>query len=532
MPRRCRPGVAAVLGAVAGFASLGAIAATAHAAVAPGPRTPVVMVIFDELPTATLLGPDGKIDARRFPGFAAMARGSTWYPNNTTVADYTGRAVPAILTGTNPGKEKLPVARFHPNSIFSMLGGDYRMHVLEPLTRICAPRLCKRGHRGGERGRGASKSGVIGDFIKEHFEVPDPAVLERAIDRIPASNASFSMLHLMLPHEPFKFLPDGRPYGHSVLTWPHSKTNHRWIISAAGIAALKQRHYLQTGYADRLLSRIVRRLKKSGLWKRALTIVTADHGFSFLPGSRKRTADRANLGGTVNPPLFIRYPEGGRGQVSEVHSRSIDLVPTIAEVLGIEVGYPVAGVPISQRKPGGQVVVQAGNGKEMRASVTHMIEQREAIVKRARKWLGDGDLDRLGPHPGLIGRRVAGRVRHDRRASHGLEWPRRYRVYRPGRDPVPAFVTGTVRGIGPGRVVAVAVNGRVAATTHTYRFKGAIRFGAVAVDHNFRSGRNRVAVYEVRNVRAEKLPPQRTDPKGSPREPPIPTLRLVRIPRR
>ena len=56
--------------------------------------TPVVFVVLDEFSGLSLQGPDGRINAARFPNFAALARDSTWYRNATTVADQTvaGRA--------------------------------------------------------------------------------------------------------------------------------------------------------------------------------------------------------------------------------------------------------------------------------------------------------------------------------------------------------------------------------------------------------------------------------------------------------
>jgi hypothetical protein len=44
-----------------------------HAASAPPGRTPVVLVIFDELPAISLMGPGRRLDAARYPGFARLA---------------------------------------------------------------------------------------------------------------------------------------------------------------------------------------------------------------------------------------------------------------------------------------------------------------------------------------------------------------------------------------------------------------------------------------------------------------------------
>ena len=60
--------------------------------------TPIVLVVFDELPLATLLDEQGGINSARFKNFAALSRESSWFSNATTVAEMTDYAVPAILT--------------------------------------------------------------------------------------------------------------------------------------------------------------------------------------------------------------------------------------------------------------------------------------------------------------------------------------------------------------------------------------------------------------------------------------------------
>ena len=65
-------------------------------------QTPVVLIVFDEFSTIALLDGHGRIDARRYPNFARLARTSTWYRDTTTVHGFTQDAVPAILTGQLP----------------------------------------------------------------------------------------------------------------------------------------------------------------------------------------------------------------------------------------------------------------------------------------------------------------------------------------------------------------------------------------------------------------------------------------------
>ncbi|MBA3358576.1 MAG: hypothetical protein H0U20_03870, partial [Thermoleophilaceae bacterium] len=63
---------------------------------------PVVMLVFDEFPVASLMDARQQIDAKRYPNFAALGRSSTWYRRMITVTDLTTSAVPAMLTGTVP----------------------------------------------------------------------------------------------------------------------------------------------------------------------------------------------------------------------------------------------------------------------------------------------------------------------------------------------------------------------------------------------------------------------------------------------
>ncbi len=68
-----------------------------------GGGAPVVFIVFDELPTYSLLDGEGRIDASNYPAFARLAADSTWFRNHTTVAPDTLQAVPAVTTGQYPG---------------------------------------------------------------------------------------------------------------------------------------------------------------------------------------------------------------------------------------------------------------------------------------------------------------------------------------------------------------------------------------------------------------------------------------------
>ena len=111
---------------------------------APRRDPPIVVVIFDEFPVTSLMDGRHRIDAGRFPNFAALARQATWYRNATSVHENTTEAVPAIMTGLYPRKSALPLAKDHPDSLFTLLASRYREDVYESVTQICPTKICPR----------------------------------------------------------------------------------------------------------------------------------------------------------------------------------------------------------------------------------------------------------------------------------------------------------------------------------------------------------------------------------------------------
>ncbi len=120
-------------------------------------RTPVVVILLDELPSLSLMDAHHRIDAARFPGFAELARHATWFPNAYSIYDSTERAQPAIMDGNYPEQDHLPVSSDHPNSIFTLLGKTHRMHVSEEATNVCPPTSARTRARTSPTASGSSR---------------------------------------------------------------------------------------------------------------------------------------------------------------------------------------------------------------------------------------------------------------------------------------------------------------------------------------------------------------------------------------
>ena len=113
------------------------------------------------------------------------------------------------------------------------------------------------------------------------------------------------MKHALLPHGPWVYLPSGqrsRPDGPELL--PGMQTVPGFYDDYL-TSHNEQRYLLQLGFVDRLLGRLVARLKSQGMYDDTLIVVTADHGFAWQVGVPTRRSvsaverERAGSGSAV-----------------------------------------------------------------------------------------------------------------------------------------------------------------------------------------------------------------------------------------
>ena len=102
-------------------------------------------------------------------------------------------------------------------------------------------------------------------------------------------------------------------------------------------------------------------------------------------------------------------------------------------------------------------------------------------------------------HPELVGRRVA-TLAAGGEAAFRVEFDagRVYSSVAPGNPEVPVYVTGRITGSSRhGKAVALAVNGRIAAVTRSYRAGGDLRMAGIVPRTAFRKGANDVEALAV-----------------------------------
>jgi hypothetical protein len=505
-------------------------------------RTPVVFIAFDELNTTSLMDRRQQIDAGRFPNFAALARDSNWYRDATTRYWLSEVAIPSILTGLEPDPEKLPVLTEYPRNLFTLLGGSYRLIVLESLTRLCPPSLCREVPAAqtqvvrGEAGSLASDAGIVyahlvlpneyerrvppiddswGNFGRG--EEADEESRQRArggrVEACARNVCRFSelltsggkptlyFLDSLLPHVPYVYLPSGRRYAVDARIL-RGIDNGRWLESWPAVQG-EQRYLLQLGYTDAALGILLRRLRETGLYDRALVIVTADHGVGFRLQDQRRLPTPSNLDEIAFVPLFVKLPAQREGRKVDGLARTIDIVPTIARVLGVPLPWRTDGKPLVGRRLArdGTVAVMKQNGSLVteRLSVLRARRARANAERIAR--FGTGSFSRvyaIGPHRELVGRSPASvGVTGRSRLSINIDGATLLDAVDKGSGFIPSFIEGSLDGASGTVDLAIAFNGRVAAVTKTFDQHGQTRFSAMVPEEAFRNGRNTVEVFAI-----------------------------------
>jgi Sulfatase len=528
---------------------------------APGVRIraehPVVMLLLDELPLTSLLDSQGRIDQRLYPNIARLAAGSTWYRNATAVSGLTDFAVPALLDGRYPARNVPATAAQYPDNLFTLLARSYAVEPFQAVTQLCPAKTCKATAATAPTAVGlgntlrdsarvfkrvawpqdvdenptgawlnatttektrrrapAAGNGSASKVLNEIDEGNESDQYRRFVASIQGSDPpTFYFLHLLLPHQPWRWLPDGRKY----LDHGDGRNANGWTSEAWPPELTRQRHLLQTGEVDRMVGQITRRLREQGMYDNTLFVVTADHGMSFVPGElARRAASPRTADQVLWVPLFIKQPGQRQGRVTDRNWEHVDLVPTIADILGIQVPWKVDGVsqtgdgqPRARTdkwffsKPGQRQVFP---GPELQAKALRGVTDQ--LLRPANGYLG---WFQFGRFAGLVGRRpdqvgvepgAGGSAKVDRLGDlRGVD---------PDGGTVPAMVSGQV-GLAAGAparpAVAVAVNGVIGGVSELFREerddRGSLprgprdKFAAMTPDTLFERGDNRLELFLV-----------------------------------
>lgn len=507
---------------------------------------PVVMVVFDEFPAGSLMTPSGQINPKRFPHFAELKRSSTWYRNTATDASYTAIAVPSILTGQEAERDSLPTAADHPDSIFTLLGREWKTRAIEPITQLCTEEIC--GERdGAERSLGGALASLTDDLtaVSAHLLLPEEmgsslpdisqtfqgfggapegesiergrarqfvrdrldterensidaeADVESFIGHLGRRGRTFDFVHVEEPHYPWTHYPTGLAYADGTEDFRGFFDESTWFAPPYVTDRAHQAHQLEVGFADDLLGRIMDAVKARGNWEETLFVVTADHGAAWTPDRHRREATPETMGQIGLVPLFIKAPGQGTGRIVNRPTCTTEIVPEMARILGVDLPWEAGECDREVLR------LDNGTGPLVELLFAEALAQRRRYVDEMARLLGgDGTpwerAFRWGRHKDLIGRPVSSLGPVAPPAEVTAAPIDRFDTFAPAGAYNPVLrQRGTVEGVGEGTSLAVAVNGTVAAVGQTYAEGDSIRYSFLLPQSRLRNGFNAIAVYAV-----------------------------------
>lgn len=508
-------------------------------AVDPQVRPPIVFLIFDEFPLASLIDPEGNLRRDRYPNFAALADDGTWFRNAMTVQQQTEHSVPAILTGINPDNSLNPYAGQYPGSLFTALSSSHRMEVHETMTRLCPVTICERvpdvetqglkplirdvgviaGHillppwattalplidrNWGNFGEATEDFNAIEAFNDARRVDPRNTIEElvEAIENSDAAEPALFFAHELLPHNPWQFLPTGQRYLLDSERLPGSVSTG-WGDNAWLSAQALQRHLLQVQYVDTALGEVMTAMKNTGIYDESVLVVVADHGIALRPNIEHwRRIGPDTVGEVAAVPLFVKAPYGskaaeGAGTIDDRRALTVDIVPTVADVLGFSLPWQSDGTSLFGPDPQRSETTTTGPN----SSVTFGVDGSEvlAVAERNAMWFPTGDPYELLPldAPDLVGMELSELTGINESIRARLDRPQAYTNVDPAADRIPARITGLVFGLAEDEdtLLAVAVNGTIEAVVGSYHDRGKTGFQAMVAPDRFQPGDNIITV--------------------------------------
>ncbi|HEX6653795.1 MAG TPA: sulfatase-like hydrolase/transferase [Thermoleophilaceae bacterium] len=509
-------------------------------------RAPIVVVLLDELPSNTLVDQNDRLDTKRYPGFAELAAGATWFRNAYTVYDSTERAQPAIMDGNLPAKDKQPISSDHPNSIFTIFAKSHRLNVDEEATSVCPRDLCKSSlgdeaypkrmssmaedlglvwlhvvsppqiendltsvsenwgnFGGGDQTEVQAPSSGSGVNTRANLNRGRAARFQAWMERIvPGHRPALNFKHTLMPHVPWQYLPSGRMYRRQPNDAVPALSNQAFEDQGQ-LDVLLQRHFLQTGFADYELQQLWKRLKSEGLWDKSLIVVAADHGVAFPRARERRRLSRQTAREIAPIPLFIKAPGQKTAKVDRSWVETIDILPTILDILNVDPKVHMDGKSAYSSTVKARKTLRfeiRNTFQTLKIPAAQFERERAEIIARNHRLFGSGAdgphrIYEIGPHPELIGQPAsAAGPPLDVELADASD----YDHVDPSTGLVPTHIVASVNGPDKHpRDIAVAVNGTIQAVGNTFTLAVGNAGELVSVmvpESAFHKGKNTVEV--------------------------------------
>jgi arylsulfatase A-like enzyme len=297
---------------------------------APGKN--VLVVSFDAM-RADGLGLYG-YDREVSPNLDAFANEALVFDRAYSAAPVTPTSFAAAFTGLYPykvflGWHLIPVPRLA--DVMSQNG--YQTFALLNNVQLVAERHFDQGFE-----------------VFETGPWPEEELVDMAIAQMDEAAGDgkpfFGWVHFISPHTPYTFREMSAHLA-------PAQSDGRFAIAVGGEFEIQSDEELQrvrdlydgeVFYADHLFGQLIAHLRDDGLLDETIVIVTADHGEEFM--DHGQVQHNALYDELVRVPLLMRHPDHPIGSRSVAPYLNIDLMPTIASMIGAEAPEEIDGIDL------------------------------------------------------------------------------------------------------------------------------------------------------------------------------------------
>ena len=350
-------------------------------------KTSVSIILFDGFALNQALDKNGQIDKTNFPGLHKLSQLSTFYINGTSNAGDTDYSVPSLMSGrypelyseTNSNKNLISKE----DNFFSIFANTHDISAKEAVTNYCRSFKCsdiamKQETLNDNRNLLIEDSltvflwsflpknlsekylpnigGSWGNFRNTEIRDQENNLRNRRSDfedflnrEYKSNKPLFTYLHVMLPHEPYEFLPEGKKL--------YNNTQYINEVNSVYKTQARQRYRMQILYTDKMLGDLADKIKKD--LNDQMVIFLSDHGESLFTKENSRGRSNDNLlsindiGSVMSVPIFIHYPNQNQPKIDQAPIQLIDILPIVTGYLGINGNNEinVDGLRLDEIKP-------------------------------------------------------------------------------------------------------------------------------------------------------------------------------------
>jgi len=303
-----------------------------HFETPPGERLNVVVVVFESLRSrsATPYAPD----LETTPFLDSLAKGGVLVNTAYTVIPHTSKALVSIFCGLYPEIVKA-VNEAEPGALprrclaQSLSEGGYGTLFIQPARPSFENRASMVERLGFEEFLGPDDLPRAGFDESSYFGYEDDIMLAPALEWVDRQGESpfFLAVLTLTPHHDY-----GVPVGFPSKPYVDDPTLNNYLNTVA--------------YTDRFIGKLHAGLEDRGLLENTIFVVSGDHGEGF--GEHGRTQhDNVLWEEGLRVPLLLSGPGvGSPGMVIDGLRQTIDIVPTIASLLGLQLNGHMPGLDL------------------------------------------------------------------------------------------------------------------------------------------------------------------------------------------